>query len=141
MTVIIDGGAGVTFPDTRQQTNALTNTGGNPQYYAARAWVTFNGSTTPPTILSASNVASVSRSSTGVFTVTFTSNMPNANYVVNATALYDGGSTRVAILSLILPTPTVSSFTFRVSYIDANAGSSASSDLANSPRISVAVFA
>ena len=40
MSITIDGGAGITFPDTVQQTNAVTNTGGVPRYYAARAWVT-----------------------------------------------------------------------------------------------------
>ena len=81
MTVIIDGGAGITFPDTVQQTNALTITGGNPRYYAARAWVNFNGVGTV-TIRAASNVSSVSDGGTGIYTVNFTTNMPDASYAI-----------------------------------------------------------
>jgi hypothetical protein len=94
MTITIDGGAGITFPDTVQQTNGMTNTGGAPKYYACRAWVSFDGSTTPPTIRSSANVASVTSSATGVYLVTFTTPMPNANYaaIVTGTARGGGGS-------------------------------------------------
>ena len=44
----------------------------------AKAWVTFTGFT--GTISSSFNVSSVTRVSAGVYTVTFTSAMPNANY-------------------------------------------------------------
>jgi hypothetical protein len=44
----------------------------------AKAWVTFAGGT--GTISSSFNVSSVTRGSAGVYTVTFTSAMPNANY-------------------------------------------------------------
>jgi len=140
MSVIIDGGAGITFPDTVQQTNALTNTGGNPRYYAARAWVTFDGSSSPPTILSASNVASVSRISTGVFRITFTTNMPNANYTVIGTGR-SSVSTRVLILSLDDGfTPTVSAFQIKMSNLS-ESGGSVNTSLDSSERVSVAVFA
>lgn len=81
MTVIIDGGAGVTFPDTVQQTNAVTNTGGAPRYYAARAWVNFDGSLTA-VIRSSANVSSITDNGTGNYTVNFASPMPDANYAV-----------------------------------------------------------
>jgi hypothetical protein len=136
MSVIIDGGAGITFPDTVQQTNAVTNTGGVPRYYAARAWVTFDGSTTPPTILSASNVASVSRTSTGLFTITFTSNMPNANYAVAGMALDTSRSVVVNIRSA----PSVSSLAIRVTDLSSNA-STASTNSVNSEYVSLVVFA
>jgi hypothetical protein len=136
MSIIIDGGAGITFPDTVQQTNALTNTGGTPRYYAARAWVTFDGSTTPPIILSASNVASVSRSSNGVFTITFTINMPNANYAVAGMAF---DSSRSVVVNLRAQ-PTVSSFTILVTDLSASAGSASTSPL-NSDYVSLVVFA
>jgi chitodextrinase len=44
----------------------------------AKAWVNFNGSTAA--IAAAFNVSSVTRVSTGIYTVTFTNTMPNANY-------------------------------------------------------------
>jgi hypothetical protein len=130
MTVVIDGGAGVTFPDTVQQTNAVTNTGGGPPFYAARAWVTFDGSTTPPTILSQANVASVTRSATGTYNVNFTSNMPNANYAVSVMV---GGSIGSAFgVWTNSATYTVSSF--RIFTYAVGGG------LANNDRVSVAVF-
>ena len=136
MSITIDGGAGITFPDTVQQTNGMTMTGGVPPYYAARAWVTFNGSTTPPSILSSANVASVSRSSTGLFTITFTSNMPNANYAVAGMAFDSGQSAVVSIRSA----PTASSFSVRVTELSPSAGSASTSPL-SSDYISLVVFA
>jgi hypothetical protein len=91
MTVIIDGGAGVTFPDTVQQTNGMTMTGGNPKYYGCRAWVSFDGTTSSPTIRSSANVASVTSSATGVYLVTFTTPMPSANYAAIVTGTARGG--------------------------------------------------
>jgi hypothetical protein len=82
MTVVIDGGAGVTFPDTVQQTNAVTNTGGDPRYYAARAWVNFDG-VGAVTIRAAVNVSSITDNGTGDFSVNFTMPMPDANYSVS----------------------------------------------------------
>jgi hypothetical protein len=136
MTITIDGGAGITFPDTVQQTNAVTNTGGNPRYYAARAWVTFDGSATPPTILSAANVASVSRTGTGLFTITFTANMPNSNYSIAGVALHPSRGVMVGLTT----SPTVSSFSILVLSVQRNVDSSRTDDY-NSPRISVVVFA
>jgi hypothetical protein len=48
----------------------------------AKAWVTFNGTTTPGTINASYNVSSVSRDSTGVYTVSFTNALSDANYSV-----------------------------------------------------------
>lgn len=96
MTITIDGGAGVTFPDTVQQTNGMTNTGGNPKYYACRAWVSFVGTSSAPSIRSSANVASVTSSATGVYLVTFTTPMPSANYAAVATCVSRGGGTTPA---------------------------------------------
>ena len=85
MTITIDGGAGITFPDTVQQTNATTNTGGAPRYYAARAWVNFDGNGTA-SIRAASNVASVTYINTGRYRINFATPMPDTNYVTVATA-------------------------------------------------------
>lgn len=103
MTVIIDGGAGVTFPDTVQQTNAVTNTGGNPRYYAARAWVNFRGTGTI-TIRAAANVSSITDNGSGLYGVNFTTPMPDANY--SAVAMADGFSQ---------PGPTATSLDYDVS--------------------------
>ena len=122
MTVIIDGGAGVTFPDTVQQTNALTNTGGNPRYYAARAWVSFIP-TSSMSIRAGVNVSSVTDLGTGLFRVNFTTAMPDANYAVSGICAGNGSTaTDVAILFVPeLSTVLSGSIRFRVSTEGGNA--------------------
>ena len=141
MSVIIDGGAGVTFPDAVQQTNGVTNTGGVPRYYAARAWGAFDGTVTPCTVLAGVNIASITRVSTGIYTVTFTSPMPTANYTVTGSARdTDGPDNRAAIFTLY-GAPTTNSFGVRVTIIDAASSSSAGSFTRNLSFITFAVFA
>lgn len=57
---------------------------------SAKAWVNFDGTPGTPTIRSGYNVSSVTKSATGVYTVNYTTAMPNTNYaavvgVVNGT--------------------------------------------------------
>lgn len=90
MTIVIDGTAGVTFPDNVTQEQGLIADGTAP-VYGCRAWVNFDGtrdtsgaSSTANTnrlIRESGNVTSVLRNSTGNFTVTFATPMPDANYV------------------------------------------------------------
>jgi len=70
---------------TAESTLTQFNVTGSAPVYACRAWVNFDGSTTPPTIRGSGNVTSVTRSATGSFTVTFTTAMPDANYCVTGT--------------------------------------------------------
>jgi hypothetical protein len=63
--------------------------------YGCRAWVNFNGSTTPPTVNASGNVSSVTRNSTGQFTVNFTTAMPDANYTSTGTVFTTGTNTMV----------------------------------------------
>ena len=107
MPIRIDGGAGVTFPDSVQQTNAVTNTGGSPPYYAARAWGNFKG-TTPTSIRASANIASFVRTGTGDYTITFTTPMPDANYVVVGMSSGAGGIVNID------GTPTTTSFNIAV---------------------------
>jgi hypothetical protein len=53
--------------------------------YAARAWVIFDGTTSPPTILGSGNVSSVSVSST-VYTINFTNTLDTDNYALVGSA-------------------------------------------------------
>jgi len=55
---------------------------GSAPIYAARAWVNFNGTTSPGTIRASGNVSSVTRNGTGDYTVNFTTAMPDVNYTV-----------------------------------------------------------
>lgn len=112
MSVIIDGGAGITFPDTVQQTNALTNTGGAPPYFAARAWVIFDGSSRE--ILAASNVSSVTDISTGIHRVNFTVAMPSTSYCVLCSAQRAGSENNIIASYGSLLTSSVRIFTFTV---------------------------
>jgi hypothetical protein len=61
---------------------------GTAPLYMARAWVAFDGTTAPPTILGSGNVTSVTKSAAGTYTVNFTTAMPDANY--SAVASVDG---------------------------------------------------
>ena len=74
--------------DSRVKT--ALNASGEAPIYAYRAWVNFNGTTTPPTIRASGNVSSVVRSATGIYVVNFTTPMPDLNYSVIGTA--GGGS-------------------------------------------------
>jgi hypothetical protein len=59
--------------------------GGSAPSYTARAWVNFDGTTaTPSTIRGSGNVSSVTRNSTGNYTVNFATAMSDANFVANA---------------------------------------------------------
>ena len=63
---------------------AKFNTWQNPdgtENYKCRAWVNFNGTGTVA-IRAAGNVASITDGGTGVYTVNFTTALPDANYIV-----------------------------------------------------------
>jgi len=58
------------------------NADNDPPIYACRAWALFDGASTPPTITAHGNIASITRALTGLFSVTFTTAMPDAFYSV-----------------------------------------------------------
>lgn len=68
---------------------AFQNSAGTEIGRLARAWVNFDGTTSPGTIRASFNVSSVTRSGTGVYTINFTNAMPDANY---AASLYSDGA-------------------------------------------------
>ena len=87
--------AGITFNDTTSLTSANIGTsqlingsvtasklGTNEQKQIAKAWVNFNGTTSPGTIRSSYNVSSVTKNGTGDYTVNFATAMADANYSV-----------------------------------------------------------
>jgi len=57
-----------------------------------RAWVNFDGNTSPYAIRSAYNVSSVTRTSTGRYDIYFTTNMVDANYCVISDQAYSSGN-------------------------------------------------
>jgi hypothetical protein len=140
MSVIINGGAGITFPDTVQETNAVTNTGGTPRYYAARAWGVFNGTVNPCTVLASSNVASITRTGTGTYQVDFSSPMPTANYVITGAARNTVDPDTYSVVFTILGAPTVSSFGLKVVLLQAP-DDTPNTRIQNLSYITFAVFA
>ena len=67
---------------------------------SAKAWVLFDGTTSPATIRGAYNVSSVSKISTGQYTVNFTNALASANY--SATSGAQGG--HVLVSNIVAPT-------------------------------------
>ena len=71
----------------------------------AKAWVRFTGST--GAIIGAFNVSSVTRSSTGIYIVNFTTAMANANYAVSCPIAFVSGSNYCTTLPFISVPGTV----------------------------------
>ena len=74
----------------------------------AKAWANFNG--TAGTVTNAFNISSITRNSTGLYTLSFTTAMPNANYMVNATG---GSANRVLTCDNATTANTTSAFVIR----------------------------
>ena len=101
MPTTIDS-AGITFNDATSLTSAVipanavgatqiangsvtaAKLGTNEQRQIAKAWVNFNGTTSPGTIRSSYNVSSVTKSATGNYIVNFTTPMTDVNYTVSS---------------------------------------------------------
>jgi cytoskeletal protein CcmA (bactofilin family) len=63
-------------------TSAL-NASGSAPIFACRAWANIDGAT--PAIIGSGNISSISRPSTGTFTINFSTGMSDANYAVSGT--------------------------------------------------------
>jgi hypothetical protein len=68
------------------------NAGGDAPIYACRAWVNFNGTTSPATIRASGNVSSVTRNGAGDYSVNFATAMPDANYAYTLGAKHTAGN-------------------------------------------------
>lgn len=93
---------------------ALSTAAGAAPSYAARAFACFNGAT--GAIRSAGN-ATVTRNSTGDYTVAFTTALPDANYAVVFGQSGTGGNGYSAQIRSDLSTPTASGFRFQVTTV------------------------
>jgi hypothetical protein len=140
MPTTIDS-AGITFNDATSFTSAVlaansvgatqiangsvtaAKLGTNEQKQIAKAWVNFDGTTSPGTIRSSYNVSSVTRIANGNYTVNFPAGvLADDNYSVCATA---GGTAIVGVISDPSPAQTVSSTTI-FTFNSSNAGTNAS---------------
>ena len=112
MPTTIDS-AGITFNDTTTLTSAVipanavgatqiangsviaAKLGTTEQKQIAKAWVNFNGTTSPGTIRSSYNVSSVTKIGTGDYTVNFATAMADANYSISVSAALNTNSPSV----------------------------------------------
>jgi hypothetical protein len=62
---------------------------GTAPIFMCRAWVNFDGTTSPGTIRASGNVSSVTKTGTGAYTVNFTTAMPDANYAASGISSVD----------------------------------------------------
>jgi len=88
------------------------NASGSAPVYACRAWVNFNGTTSPGTIRASGNVSSVTKNGTGDYTVNFTTAMQDVNYSFVGSGRLDTSATdnnRVTVSSARRDTITTSS--------------------------------
>jgi hypothetical protein len=69
---------------------ALSTASGAAPSYSARAWVNFNGTTSPGTIRASGNMSSVTKNTTGDYTVNFTTAMADDQYAWAGTARKEG---------------------------------------------------
>jgi hypothetical protein len=108
MPIVLDGSLGITTPDLASGpvagttanfsgnvtlgSSVLATPSGSAPSYTCRAWVNFNGTTSPGTIRASGNVSSVTKSGTGDYTVNFTTAMPDVNYAFNATGEAGSGA-------------------------------------------------
>jgi hypothetical protein len=132
MPMTVSGTAGLTFPDTSTQAKSAANgqTGSAP-FYSARAWVNFNGTGTVA-IRASGNVSSITDGGTGIYTVNFTTAMPDADYSVAAAGCRSSGIVPLISAPVQPGSYTTSAVTVRTMEYD---GSSA-----DSLFTSVAVF-
>jgi len=147
MPTTIDS-AGITFNDATSLTSANIGTaqlvngsviasklGTNEQKQICKAWVNFNGTTSPGTIRSSYNVSSVTKNGTGDYTVNFTTAMSDANYSVNVTGTTGATNATSGLYGTLSDniTPRTSSL-FRVNTLN---NSSSATDCA---FVSISVF-
>ena len=116
--------AGTVVIDTLQSSTtspvAFTNTNGTAIGTLCRAWVNFNGVTTA-SIRASFNVSSVTKTATGIYTVSFANSMPDTNYAVIGSARITGAS------SIFMPYPdnVLTTSTVSVHSLVSNTGSGA----------------
>lgn len=92
--------AGTVITDVINTSSGIQSTN-NALLGAAKAWVNFNGTTSPGTIRSSYNVSSATKNGTGDYTLNFTTALADANYtIVGSCSVFStgaGGATVVEI--------------------------------------------
>lgn len=133
LTVYTGGSERMRVATNGQQSSVIP--GGTTLYpeYKCRAWVSFNGLTSPATINGSGNVSSVTRPGTGLYLVSFSTAMPDANYAITAFAGdHDNTGDPMVVSNFTTDTYATTGVNVRTKQ-----GSGASQ---NSPEVGVAVF-
>jgi len=144
MSIVLDGTQGITTPelDSGPVAGSTANFSGNVTLgtsvletpvgaapsYTCRAWVNFDGTTSPGTIRGSGNVSSVTRYTTGGYRVNFATAMPDANYSIQATPnRVIGGSVNMTMCVSDEPAPNTTQISLRskIGHTDANVNISA----------------
>lgn len=94
---------------TPKKLKGVFNATGGAPFFAPRAWANINGAT--GALNAGGNIASVSRTGVGAYTITFTTAMPTANYAVLTCGTAQGAGSQIGIIS-----QTVSNVTLRADY-------------------------
>jgi hypothetical protein len=115
--------AGTIVADTIQNGTGTSTSMNNAIYGSAKAWVRFAGAT--GTVASSFNISSVTRTPTGLYTIVFTTAMPDANYAAVATGSTTSGTVFTAALmftngSYTATAPTTTSFLLSFINLSAN---------------------
>lgn len=84
-TAIAQAGENDTDILTAKKLRQGLNASGNAPIFAFRAWINFNGISTPPAIKGSGNISSVTDNGLGDYTINFTTPMPDTNYGILAT--------------------------------------------------------
>jgi len=111
---------------------------GTAPLYLCRAWVNFNGTTSPGTIRASGNVSSVARNGTGDYTVNFSTAMPNANYAVIGTTNSFGSNETAQSMAVKTSSLTASATLQSTTQVRLNTGFN--SALRNGSINNVAIF-
>lgn len=91
-----------------------------------RAWVNFNGTTSPGTIRASFNVSSVTKNGAGDYTVNFTNALADANYCVAAAGGAAAGGSPVPLVTYNQTAPSTTSVRLLSWYMTATINQSAS---------------
>lgn len=115
--VAVGGGATAAVQSDQETATDVTVyvTPGRQQYHpsAPKAWVTFNGFS-PLTITASFNISSVTRTSTGDYTINFATAFSNSNYAYSIGVARDWtGAGFGYVFAPYGATPTISAFRFR----------------------------
>ena len=124
--------AGTIVADTIQNGAGTSTSMTNAISGSAKAWVNFDGTTSPGTIRASYNVSSITKTATGDYVVNFTNAFADANYATVSSSGRNGSSG--GYLSLVSDKTAQTTTTVQLYTI------TTSGTVIDTPYVSVAVF-